>query len=47
MLQRRAGGFAVIFENQNVLEAFVFFEVENAVAEGPKDVLDALDWQRG
>src|SRR5258708_7054299 len=47
MLQRRAGCFAVIFEHQDVLEAAVLLEVENAVAEGPEQVFHALDRHGG
>jgi len=42
MLQGRSGGFAVILEYQNVFETTVFFEVENAVAEGPEHIFNSL-----
>src|SRR5205085_12223668 len=47
MFERRAGGFAVVFENQDVLEAAVFLQVENAVAEGPEDVFDPFGREGG
>src|ERR1700674_556720 len=46
MLERSACGFSVILENQDVLEPPVFLEIQNAVAEGPKHVFDALGRQR-
>src|SRR2546426_9619698 len=46
MLERGTGGFAVILENQDVLETAVLLEVENTVAEGPEHVFDALGRQR-
>ena len=45
MLERGAGGFSVILEEQDVFEAAIFFQVENAVAEGPEHVFDALGWE--
>ena len=42
MLEGRAGGLAMILENQNVSEAPVLSQIENAVAERPQDVFDAL-----
>src|SRR5580700_10949602 len=42
MLERCAGGFSVILENQNVAEALVVLEVQHAVAEGPEHVFDLL-----
>ena len=41
MLQRSAGGLAVIFENQDVAEALVVFQVEHAVAVRPQNVFDS------
>src|SRR5437667_3226127 len=41
VFERGPGGVAVVFENQNVLEAPVLFEVEDPVAEGPEHVFDA------
>ena len=37
----------VILENQDVLEAAVFLEVENAIAESPEHILDPLGWKVG
>ena len=45
VLERGAGRFPVILENQDVLEAAVFFEVKNAVAESPEHILDPLGWK--
>ena len=42
MLERRAGRFAVILENQNVAKSPVVFQVEHAVAEGPQHIFDLL-----
>ena len=46
VLQRGAGGFPVILENQDELEAAVLLEVKDSVAEGPKHIFDALGRQR-
>src|SRR5580698_3085277 len=35
-----AGSFAMIFEDQNVAEPLVIFEIEHAVAISPEDVFD-------
>src|SRR6266446_5521946 len=40
VLERSSGRFAMILEDQDVLEAPVLLEVENAVAESPKYVFD-------
>jgi len=40
VLERGAGCFSVVLEEQNVLEAPVFLEIENAIAEGPENVFD-------
>src|SRR5450755_220307 len=40
MLEGSAGGFAMIFENEDVAEALVVFEIEHAVAVGPQDIFD-------
>ena len=45
MLERSPGRLTVILENQNVLEAPVFFQVKNAVTEGPQNVFNALGRQ--
>src|SRR5450432_257820 len=37
----------MILEDQNVLEAAIFLKVEDAVAEGPQNVFDALGGQGG
>ena len=42
VLERGAGGFSVIFENEDVLEAAVFLKIQNAVAESPEHVLNPL-----
>src|ERR1700730_6371009 len=42
VLERGAGGFSVIFENQDVFETTILLEVKDAVAEGPKHVFDTL-----
>ena len=47
VLERSARGFAVILEEQDVFEAPVFFQIENAVAEGPEHIFNALRRQRG
>src|SRR5271154_116665 len=46
MLQRSAGGFSVILEEQNILEAAVFFEIENTIAEGPEHVFNSFRRKR-
>ncbi len=38
MLERSSRSFAMILENQDVAEALVVFQVEHAVAIGPKNV---------
>ena len=35
VLERGSGCFSVVLEEQNVLEAPIFLEIENAIAEGP------------
>jgi len=47
VFKRGTGGFAMVLENQDVLEAAVFFEIEDAVAEGPEYVFDALGGEIG
>jgi hypothetical protein len=42
MLQRCACSFAMVFENENVFEAAISFQVNDAVAEGPEHVLNAF-----
>src|SRR5580700_1850948 len=42
MLQRGSGCLAMILENQDVLESPVFLQIENAIAEGPQDILNSL-----
>ena len=46
MLDRRARGFAVILENQNVAEALVVFQVQHAVAVAPQHVFHGALRQR-
>ena len=46
VFKRSARRFAMIFENQNVFEAAVFLQIENAVAEGPQHIFNALRRQR-
>ena len=43
----RAGGFAVVLENQNVLEAAVFLQIKNAIAKSPQHVFNSLGRKRG
>src|SRR5258707_844900 len=47
MLKRCAGGFSVIFEDQNVAEALVVFQVEHAVAVGPQNIFDGPRLESG
>ena len=47
MLQRRARRFAVVFEDQDVLEPSIFFQVENAIPECPQDIFNSLRGQGG
>src|SRR5260370_38030657 len=47
MLEGSAGGFAVIFENEDVAEALVVFQVEHAVAVGPQNVFRSAGRERG
>src|SRR5258708_3419403 len=42
MLQRSSGGFAMVFEDHDVLEAAVLFQVDHAVAEGPQNIFHSL-----
>src|SRR5262249_39987212 len=42
VLQRSTGRFAMIFEDQNVLKAAIFFQVEDSIAERPKDIFNSL-----
>src|SRR5579884_1423827 len=42
VLEGGAGAFAMVLEEQNVSQAMIALEVENAVAKGPKQVFDAL-----
>src|ERR1700728_1800760 len=47
MLQRRSRGLAVVFEDQDVFEAAIFFQIEDAVPERPQNVFNAFGRQRG
>src|SRR5260370_16407006 len=47
MLEGSAGGFAVIFENEDVAEALGVFQVEHAVAEGPQNGFRSAGRERG
>src|SRR5260370_40312181 len=47
MPEGSAGGFAVIFENEDVAEALVVFQVEHAVAVGPQNVFRSAGRERG
>src|ERR1035441_2357848 len=47
MLQRGAGRFSMVLKEQDVFEAPVFFEIENAVPERPQNVLDSFCRKRG
>ena len=42
MLKRCPRGFAMIFEDQNVLKAAVLLKVDNAVTKCPEHVFNAL-----
>src|SRR5579871_1800199 len=42
VLQGSARGLAVIFEDQDVLKAPIFLEIENTVAESPQHVFNPL-----
>src|ERR1700742_2747475 len=43
MLQRSAGSFTVIFKDQNVFEAAVLLQVEDAIAKRPEHIFHTLD----
>src|SRR5579884_2149275 len=47
VLQGSARGLSVILENQDVLEAAVFFQVQNAVSKGPQHIFHALGRKGG
>ena len=42
VLERGAGSLAVILEDEDVLEATIFLEIENTVAECPEHVFDTF-----
>src|ERR1035441_5058304 len=42
MLQRSAGGIAMVLEEDDVAEAVVLFEIVDAFLEGPEDLFDEL-----
>src|SRR5581483_7416374 len=41
VLERGSGRLSVILENQDVFEPAVLLQIENAVAKGPENVLNA------
>src|SRR5581483_1945940 len=47
VLEGCASSFAVILEDQNELEAAVFFQIEDAVSKGPQHIFNTLRRQRG
>src|SRR6266536_5676206 len=47
VLQSSASGFPVVLEDQDVFEAAVLLQIENAVAEGPQYVFNLLRRKRG
>src|ERR1022692_4543789 len=47
MLQRGSGCFSMVLKEQNVFEAPVLFEIENAVPERPQNILDSFCRKRG
>src|SRR5271166_1514591 len=47
MLQRRSRRRTVVLKDHDVFEPLVLLQVEDAVAEGPQHILDALLRQRG
>src|ERR1700694_5787338 len=47
MLQPRPCGLPVVLKHQDVLEAAVLFQVEDAVAEGPQNIFHPLDRHGG
>src|SRR6266849_2515049 len=47
VLERRPGSLAVVLENQDVTEALVIFQVEDAVAIGPQHLFDGSLGHRG
>src|SRR5882762_2662522 len=47
MLKRSASRVAMVLENQDVLEAAVFFQIQNSITVGPEDVLDLLRRKAG
>src|SRR6516225_1343920 len=46
MFQRCSCGCAMVLEDHDVLEALVFLQIEDAVAEGPQHILNPLFGQR-
>src|SRR5882724_10633648 len=47
MLERGSSRVAMVLENQDVLEAAVFFQIQNSVAVGPEDILDLFRRKAG
>ena len=46
VLERRPGGLAVVLEQEDVAQAMVAFQVDDAIAKGPEQIFDALFRQR-
>ena len=46
MFERCPGGLPVILEDQDVLEAAILFQIEDAVSERPQNVFNSLGRQR-
>src|SRR5215469_10372380 len=42
MLQRSSRGFTVVFEDENVFEATILLEIDDAIAKGPENIFDAF-----
>src|SRR5579862_1611305 len=47
MFQRGAGGIAMVFEDQDVFEAAILLEVNDAVTIGPKHIFHLPGWKGG
>src|SRR5581483_10512796 len=46
MLERSPRGLSMVLENQDVLEAAVFLQIQDTVAKGPQNIFDSLGRQR-
>src|SRR5205823_10835852 len=42
MFKRRAGRLAMVLEDENVFETAILLEIDDAIAEGPEHIFDAL-----